>query len=151
MITLGFLQNPWFKPGTDQRHIDMYQDDPNFHRKVLAMSATGRALKRAFGDEYDEIFWDNANPISGETREHFEKPDFMYMARRVAALRPHVVLLFGAQAMKGWGQMVNFGFEGLALNRQVLSAPHPMARGSAKKHLEKMVREYDIIRGSIRG
>lgn len=130
---LAYLQNAWFLPGTQQRHVDMYHKDQSFHRRVLAMSATGRALIKAFGRElYDLIIWDNASTEHGATRDHVSPPDPTYMEKRLVEEKPSVVLLFGKQAQRGWEQI------GLDLSRAVVvfTAPHPMARGSQVEHLE---------------
>ena len=139
---LAFLQNPWFKPGTNPEIIERYREDADFRRKILAMSATGRALRDAFGPLYQKIIWDNASYESGESREHMAKPDFLYMARRVALVRPDVILLFGGQAQLGWDRVCSMpDFSGLACRRVVLRAPHPMARGSYKEHLSAISTE----------
>lgn len=143
MKILAFLQNPWWKAGTDPRHIEMYRENARFRSIVLTHSATGRALRRAFGDElYDAIAWDNASYEYSETRGHVARPDFMYMARRVAAVRPDVVLLFGGQAQSGWELIQEQNnLSGLTVRPVVLRAPHPMARGSQVDHLKKISAE----------
>src|SRR5438067_416503 len=98
MKILAFLQNPWFRASTDPRHIAMYREDQNFHRRVLLMSATGRALYRAFGPElYAQIHWDNANPHHGGERGAQFPPDVWHMLTIVVSVRPDVILLFGRQ------------------------------------------------------
>lgn len=143
MKTLAFLQNAWWKPGTDERHIKLYETDQNFHRRVLAMSATGRALRRALGaDIYDQVVWDNASLEHGATRDAAFKPDWLHMLRATARLRPDLVLLFGRQAIAGWDIVIGMADENVWVTRiKVLSAPHPMARGSAKRHLEEISAE----------
>lgn len=137
MRILAFLQNPWFRPGTSERHIKMYRDDPRFHRKVLELYNTGKALRRAFGDAYDGIVWDNANPLHGETRDAVLRPDFLHMARRIAEVSPKLVLLFGRQAQTGWDQITAMNtLRGVVQRVMVLRAPHPMARGSANEHIK---------------
>src|SRR3990167_2770088 len=102
MITLAFLQNPWFKPGTQPRLIELYARDQTFHRRVLALSATGRALRKMFGPLYEEIVWDNANTRHGDVRDAMLPPDPHHIARRLAEVKPDVVLLLGRQAQIGW-------------------------------------------------
>lgn len=147
MKMLAFLQNPWFKPGTDERMIQLYRDNPEFHRRVLAMSATGRALKKMFGRLYDEIIWDNASPAHGEMRDAVSPPDIHHIAGVVARERPDVVLLFGRQAEIGWDQMAEatglYSFPDYHVN--VLRAPHPMARGSVNDHLKKIAIQVKLL------
>lgn len=141
--TMAFLQNAWFKPGTLPRHIEMYNTDQNFHRRVLAMCATGKALIKAFGAElYGQIVWDNASLEHGSVRDHVSEPDFMHMARRIAQERPDVLILFGGKARLGWERVCDMAdLNGLKSRKIVLYAPHPMARGSQKASLEKIAAE----------
>lgn len=131
---LAFLQNPYFHPGTQQRHIDLYATNQRFHRMVLERSATGKALVRAFGRElYDEIVWDNASQAHGWLRGHVSPPDPEHMRRRFVEEKPDVVLLFGKQALTGWNEV-----DVDEKNLVVLMAPHPMARGSQVDHLAQI-------------
>lgn len=141
MKILGILQNAWFKPGTSERLIKLYREDQKFHRKVLALSATGRALRKMFGPLYEEIVWDNASQEHGSVRDHVSPPDPRHIAKRVAETRPDVVLLFGRQAEIGWDRMA----EMTDYNVQVFRAPHPMARGSANEHLKKIALRVKLL------
>lgn len=147
MKIIAFLQNPWFKEGTPKFIIDKYGNCQTFHRRVLAMSATGKALMRAFGrDLYGRIVWDNACPHHGSTRRHAEKPDFLHMARRVAEEQADVILLFGAHAQRGWDQvMMDKELSDMRWRRTVLRAPHPMAMGNAAEHLRKISRQVKAL------
>ena len=140
VVVLAFLQNPWFRKGISQRHVDMYRENPDFHRRLLAMSNTGRALIRALGEKlYARIIWDNANPRHGNERSAQFPPDSIHMAHQVALHDPHVVLLFGKQAIAGWDVVMSFkDLEGLKIGRVVLRSAHPMARGSATDHLREI-------------
>lgn len=143
---LALLQNPYFPPSVSQRHIDMYRDNVKFHRMVLERTATGKALRRAFGDLYDEIIWDNANPRHGTTRNASFPPDSVYMANRIAYHDARVVLLFGKQAVAGWERILSFkDLVDLRIGRVVLTAPHPMAFGSAQDHLSGIVKKVMAI------
>lgn len=137
---LAFLQNPWFKPGTNPLLIKKYRLDQDFHRRVLYMSATGRALYRAFGPElYREIIWENANWRHGDERDSKMPPDATHMAYVITMHRPELILCFGEQAKKGIAK--------LAVTAEVLYAYHPMARGSYAEHLSKIVEEVKIRTG----
>ena len=133
---LAFLQNPWFKPGTDPRLIHKYQVDPDFHRRVLLLSATGRALYDAFGPQlYHEIIWDNANPRHGNVPTARMRADPQHMAETIVRHRPDLILCFGHEAAVGMNKLVSQPWP------NVMYAAHPMAHGSAQKHLEDIVRE----------
>jgi len=143
MKILAFLQNPWFKPDTNMRLIEKYQTDPDFHRRVLLLSATGKALYRAFGPElYDKIIWDNANPRHGNTRESMMPYDPAHMAKVLILNRPDLILCFGREAKMGMGRLMNGRWP------NVLFAPHPMARGSAANHLKDIVQKVKEIYGN---
>lgn len=136
-MIVAFLQNPWFKKTTRQTTIDAYRNNVDIHRRLLELSATGKALRRAFGDLYDEIIWDNANPRHGHTRDAMLPPDSIHMARTVALHDADVVLLFGRQARDGWETVLSFkDLDSIGIERTILHAPHPMARGSANEHLQ---------------
>lgn len=136
MKILAFLQNPWFKPGTDERHVRMYAENDDFRRRVLAMSATGRALIRAFGEPlYSRIVWDNASPAHGERRDAQFPPDIVHMMTSIVRNQPDVLLLFGRQSQAGWAAIHKKFLDSRPGKRIVLEAAHPMARGSAIEHL----------------
>lgn len=135
-MILAFLQNPWFRPGTQARHIEMYRTNQDFHRRVLLLSATGRALLRAFGPElYGKIIWENACPRHGSERRSKMPADRDHMARTIAKWKPDLILCFGREANVGMAPLQRPG------GPAVLSAPHPMAHGSAAEHLKDIVRE----------
>lgn len=137
MKILAFLQNPWFKAGTDPRHIKMYATDQDFHRRVLFLSATGRALHAAFGSElYREIIWENANPRHGSHRRDKMPCDTDHMVSVLSKYKPDLILCFGSEAKKGMKKLI---IEPTCSN--VLYAPHPMAHGSAAEHLKEIARE----------
>lgn len=63
-----------------------------------------------------------------------------YMAHVLLAQRPDIVLLFGKQAQGGWDKMARPSNDHI-----VLRSVHPMARGSAARHLEKIVRDLKML------
>lgn len=128
--------------GTQERHVRMYRECQEFHRRVLAMSATGRALRRALGEElFARIHWDNANPLHGDTRDARLPPDIAHMMNTIRAQDPDVVLLFGRQAQDGFEMMLHHPTMKYFIGFTVLRAPHPMARGSAIEHLRDIARD----------
>ncbi len=134
---VAFLQNPYFRPGNDPRLIEKYRMDPEFHRRVLLMSATGRALYAAFGPKlYHEIIWDNANPKHGHTRNAMLPADVSHMEITIMLHDPDLILCFGKQAQMGMSKLM-----GKPSWPNVLFAPHPMARGSAADHLRDIVKK----------
>lgn len=121
---VAFLQNPWFKPGTSFHTIDLYRTSLEYRRRVLAMSKTGKWLIKAFGQKvYDNIHWDNASPVHGQTYSHESPADTDHMRTVINMIKPHIIICFGRQAMTGM-KLIDTG--GVA----VLYAHHPMARGN---------------------
>lgn len=146
MKIVAFLQNPWFRSNTDPRLIEKYRVDPEFHRRVLLMSATGHALYAAFGPKlYHEIIWDNANPRHGHTRRAALPADVDHMKIILTLHRPDIILCFGRQAQMGMNKLMNrrvvpFSHATVAWPN-VMFAPHPMAHGSAVSHLNDIVKK----------
>lgn len=140
MKILAFLQNPWFRPGTSQRHIRMYAENQSFHRKVLYLSATGRALHRAFGEElYGQIVWENACPRHGTERRAKMPYDLVHMARVLVLEKPELIICFGREAKMGMNKLMSEPWP------NVLYAPHPMAHGSAAEHLRRVAEDVKEI------
>lgn len=98
MNIVAFLQNPWFKPGTAQHHIEMYRDNQDFHRWVLLCCMTGQRLERAFGKLYREIHWDNTNWRPAYESKGRVDPDYEHMEYVIVNKRPQLILSFGNQA-----------------------------------------------------
>jgi hypothetical protein len=112
----------------------MYRVNQDFHRRVLLMSATGKALYAAFGPKlYSKIIWENASPAHGSTRDAKMPHDIGHMATVLVTHKPDLILCFGNEAQLGMNKLMSEPWP------NVLFAPHPMARGSAQKHLEKIV------------
>ena len=95
---VAFLQNPWFHPGTHKSIITRYTEDQVFHRRVLGMSMTGKRLRQAFGELYDKIWWDNANPTPAFHSAGMKEPDQAHIYRVLNTQEPHLVLTFGRKA-----------------------------------------------------
>ena len=57
-----FLQNSYFSPDTPTSDMLKFQHDHEYRREQLAKSMTGSRLKKALGDAFWSIWWDNANP-----------------------------------------------------------------------------------------
>ncbi len=128
---VAFLQNPWFKPGTDERHIIAYRDDQDFHRRVLSMCMTGQRLVAAFGDLYDQIHWDNTNWRPAFMASGREDPDYQHMLGVMKRISPDLVLCFGNQArdaMRVVTRLSNWG-------KEFLQCHHPNARFKTQQDL----------------
>jgi len=132
MKILAFLQNPWFHEGISQRHIEMYRDDQDFHRRVLAMSMSGRRLQMAFGELYNDIHWDNTNWRPANHASGKEKPDLDHVMRILKSQDWSLILTFGNQAKNAITLLLNSRHKYyVKLNHtraNVLFCHHPNAR-----------------------
>lgn len=98
---VAFLQNPWFLPGTNPMTILRYTESAEFRRRVLINSMTGRRLSQAFMDAYEEIHWDNANPLPVYHSSGAHLPDLEHMMRVIRSQHPEIILTFGRVAQGG--------------------------------------------------
>lgn len=152
MNILAFLQNPWFKPGTDWSVIEKYRDDQKFHRGVLLGCMSGQRLFAALGGElFTQIHWDNTNWRPAWYAAGREEPDFSHMAEVIATVDPHIVIAFGNQA---WDALQNprikfpYNWDG-----KVLRCHHPNARHKTQADLDNFGCELklEIIRKQCSG
>jgi hypothetical protein len=97
-MIVALLQNPWFKPETPAYIIDNYRTNPDYRRKVLSLSKTGKMLERAFGDKFCEIYWDNANPNHANHSAGAMPPDVEHIKKIIIEQKPRIVLCFAATA-----------------------------------------------------
>lgn len=136
-MIVAFLQNPWFKPGIDERVIEQYRDDQRFHRKVLSQCMTGKRLMRAFKELYDEIWWDNTNWRPGNTPSVAVVPDFDHMLTTLRLKNPELVLCIGRQAYHAV-MTVN---EMVTRPYPILVGHHPNARHKTQADLDEFARK----------
>lgn len=149
------MQNPWFKPGTAQSHIDMYTHDQDFHRRVLGMSMSGRRLMQAFGEYYDKIWWDNANPLPVDKPDGRQKPNVHHMISVICRKEPMLVVTIGGQAYEGMQQIDVMEHELRMPHYIRMHIHHPNARGRTQAELTAFatkviayIQEYDAKRSS---
>lgn len=139
------------------KHIEMYRDNQDFHRRVLAMCMTGQRLQKAFGDLYDRIHWDNTNWRPAWYASGREKPDYDHMTKVLHTVpRFELVLLFGNQAISAYYETVLSmpnGDQKWAQKMLVMSCHHPNARhrtqqdlnNFATKVMEHVLKEEGVI------
>lgn len=131
MIAVAFLQNPYFPEGTPQETIDAYRYDQEAHRVALLKSMSGKRLKKAFGDYFDQIHWDNANPAHGEKPSDRLPPDLNHMEAVIRLHSPAIVLCFSRTAEAGMNELVMT----MRTDCAFAYCPHPNARGITNKEL----------------
>jgi hypothetical protein len=135
------MQNPWFKPGTKQRYIDMYRHDQDFHRRILAMCMSGKRLMQAFGHLYEEVWWDNANPEPVFKASGRQDPDIYHMMSVITRLAPKVVVTMGGQAYEGMQRIERMEHE-IRLPQYVrMHCHHPNARHRTQLDLDTFAKQ----------
>jgi hypothetical protein len=138
---VAFLQNPWFKPGTPNHVIGLYRDSPNYRRKIIQLSTSGRKLKSAFGPYFDEIYWDNASPQHWSSPNCLGCPDLDHMEAVLKAQQPSCVLLFGGVAGRGYEFVLANCRALYDLRIPDYRFPHPNAKGLTQHQLNEFARE----------
>ena len=138
---MGVLQNPWFKPSTPDKIIQKYRHDVDFRRYILGNSMTGQRLNRAFGEAYDEMWWDNANPEHATVASGKMEPDPAHLAVVIRRVEPRLIICFGRNAESG----VLSALKTLARRQweaiTVWYHPHPNARFLPQSSLDNLARE----------
>lgn len=135
----AFLQNPWFKPGTRGDDIDLYTHWQPFHRRVLAMSMSGRRLMNALGpDLYRLIWWDNANPRPAFNSAGSHPPDMDHIRRVVKNLKPDLIICVGKTAYNAIAGQTEF------IRHDVIEIHHPNARGKTMEDLRKLKIDVEL-------
>ena len=125
--TVAFLQNQWFHNPARARAT--YKRNPQNReymvaRALFAGCRTGQRLRQAFGDDTENIIWENTTKEIGGVASSKPKPDPTHIASVIEKFDPHVLLLFGRQArdsvLKVSANMPQFHL--------IIEADHPAAR-----------------------
>lgn len=135
---LGFLQNAWFPSETDERHIIMYRDCQEFHRRLLKSTMSGHRLHMAFGDLYGVIHWDNVGPAAIGNPDGLTKPDMRYVEKIIKQVAPDLILAFGNSARDAVTASIG------AINREVMYCHHPNARHHFQAELDAFAQSVRV-------
>lgn len=139
MKILAFLQSPSDAvfPDAAPHVLDKYRDDQEYHRRMLRQSMTGNRLFQAFGEMYDQIYWDNVAPVKDVDQAHIDNV--------IVAVEPDVILTFGNIAKEAIDNSIG------AIRIKVLHCHHPNARYKTQDDLNQfavsvrnMAREFDL-------
>ncbi len=134
---VAFLQNCWFRPGTNPELIRRYLTDQKFRRIILARSMSGRRLLRAFGGpDYRRIWWDNASEYVANTSPGKADASPDHMARVVQQTSPRAIVCFGQVALQGIQALQRSWIHELPCHY----FPHPNARGLTQFQLDEFAR-----------
>lgn len=139
---VAFLQNCWFRPGTNPELIRQYLTDQKVRRFILARSMTGRRLSTAFGEHYyRRIWWDNASEHVANTSPGKAAADLGHMFRVIEQVKPRAMLAFGTVANEGLqGVYSTLYFQQLSFEMKYIPwhyFPHPNARGLTQAQINE--------------
>jgi len=135
MKIVAFMQNPWFPPGTQKRHVELYNTDQDFHRTLLANTMSGKRLKQAFKSMFDQIYWDNVAPAAAEEACGKTDVDIEWVEKVIAQQRPDLILTFGTLAKDALAEAI------VPTACRVMSCHHPNARFRTQADLDTFAGE----------
>lgn len=130
IVTVAFLQNQWFEDPKRVRRL--YEKHPDrrqqFIRDFLFMGClTGRRLEATFGDDVDQIIWEEVSKEIGGKSSSKCKADLQHIESIIEKFKPNIVLSFGIIATQAIGRL-----ELNRINQAVLfqwkTCIHPAAR-----------------------
>lgn len=129
MKIVAFLQNPYFAEGISRADIEKYRDDPVHRARALALSMSGRRLRKAWGDVFffDKIHWDNANPEHGKISSDMLRADLDHMRSVIQREKPDLVICYARTAEEGMRE--------LGLDVEYVYCRHPNSRGVLQSYL----------------
>lgn len=126
MKIVGVLQNPWFKPGTSPHHIELYQTNYEFRKRVLAQSHTGVMLIVGLGELWTKIYWTECSFVHGDVSGHKSKADLDFIEKEIEGA--DVVIAFGVIAREALRRLTLGGEAKLMHNFKYFESPHPACR-----------------------
>lgn len=136
MKIVAFLQNPWFKEGTDPAIANRYVTDQVFHRKILARTMSGHRLLTAFGQEdFNSIWWDNVAPLAADYASGITPPDPKHIDRVLSSQAPELILTFGLLAKDAINRSPG------SVRKKVMHCHHPNARFHTQSELNDFAQE----------
>lgn len=142
----AFLQNPWFKPGTEERIIQLYRNDQTFHRRILLNTKSGGILYSCFGQTlWNHIHWDNVAWKSGQTSKDVQPPDMPHVRFVLESTRPLLVISFGHKARTA----VQAAFDSDQCWYTHFTSRHPTSFGMSHHEMETRVKEIQALIAKI--
>ena len=143
MTILAFMQNPWFPPNTAKRHVELYNTDQEFHRRLLAGTMSGRRLRQAFGDLFGKIHWDNVAPAAAEEASGVTDVDMKHVERVIGEVKPQLILTFGTLAKGALENSIR------AYKIKRMDCHHPNARGRTQGDLDQFASDVQSYITSV--
>lgn len=138
---LAFLQNMWFPVGTPETIIGAYLNDQSYRRRVLGNCMSGRRLKKAFGEHYHTIWWENASQHRATVPSGRGNADPAHMLKVIRSVEPKHILCFGAVAKDGMITLDDRMLSRIPLELKWSYFPHPNARGLLQIQLDEFAKK----------
>ena len=93
---------------------------------------------QAFGDLYDRVWWDNANPVPVWQANGLQPYDMWHMREVIQTHNPQLILTFGNVALAGLHE-VHETFPSVTRGRHLMGCHHPNARHKTQVDLDNFV------------
>lgn len=139
-VILGLLQNMWVRdPAAARRLIERHgaRGRRAMIRTFMPRTASGRALKRAFGDLFERITWENAASVVAGRSDAAPPADHLHMRRIVEDLKPDIVVAFGRIAVDAC-RAAKLTF--------LIEARHPSPRSAGRTTLPSLDEAAEALR-----
>ena len=137
------MQNPWFPPETAQRHVELYNTNQEFHRRLLAGTMSGRRLRQAFGNLFNTIHWDNVAPAAAEEASGVTDVDMKHVERVIGEVKPQLILTFGNLAKGALDNAIR------AYKIKRMDCHHPNARHKTQGDLDQFASDVQSYITSV--
>ncbi len=145
LVILGLLQNMWVKdPAAARRLIERHGSRGRraMIRTFMPRTASGRALRQAFGDLFDRVTWENAASVVAGRSDAAPPADHLHLRRLVEDLEPAVVVAFGRLAVDA---------ARAAKLTPLIEARHPSPRSCGKTGLPSLDAAAAELRQFVQG
>lgn len=105
-VILAFMQNQWFKDPVRMEKLfnrHPYNGDRQLWIKtwLFYTCLSGKRLESAFGDDVDQIIWEEASPKIGGVASAKFKADIEHITAAIVKFQPTHVITFGRIATDG--------------------------------------------------
>ena len=144
-VILGLLQNMWVRdPAAARRLIERHgaRGRRAMIRTFMPRTASGRALRRAFGSLFERITWENAASVVAGRSDAAPPADHLHLRRIVEELQPDVVVAFGRIAVDACRA---------AKLSPLIEARHPSPRSAGRTALPALTAAASELREFVAG
>lgn len=147
MTTVAFLQNQWFRDPSKVRRT--FEEHPDRHEQLVAAflfrgCTTGRRLKAAFGEDIENIIWENVSKEIGDKSSSKFPADREHITAVLDKFKPSIVIGFGAVAVSALIPMITPDN-----SWQLMCTIHPAKRGAdTMTVLKRIAQQWRSLNGS---